>query len=63
MSPAQAIPVLDELKIKQLCINTIGTLSGMKTFATSAPLKELETKFGFEPDRLVSTAKELLSRG
>jgi transketolase len=34
----------------------------MKTFGASAPLKELQRKFGFEPDRLVGVAKELLKR-
>jgi transketolase len=32
----------------------------MHTFGASAPLKELQKKFGFEPDQVVSTAKELL---
>ena len=34
----------------------------MKTFGASAPLKELQKKFGFEPDRVVAIAKELLGR-
>jgi transketolase len=34
----------------------------MKTFGTSAPLKELQRKFGFEPDRVVAAAKEQLRR-
>jgi transketolase len=37
-----------------------GRVIGMKTFGASAPLKELQRKFGFEPDRLVSAAMELL---
>ncbi len=40
-----------------------GHIIGMKTFGASAPLKELQRKFGFEPDRVVAAAKELLSRG
>jgi transketolase len=32
----------------------------MKTFGASAPLKELQKKFGFEPDRVVAAAKDLL---
>ena len=28
-----------------------GRMIGMKTFGASAPLKELQRKFGFEPDR------------
>ena len=38
-----------------------GRVIGMKTFGASAPLKELQKKFGFEPDRVVEIAKELLS--
>jgi transketolase len=34
----------------------------MKTFGASAPLKELQKKFGFEPDRIVAVAKQLLDR-
>ncbi len=37
-----------------------GRVIGMKTFGASAPLKELQRKFGFEPERLVAAAKELL---
>ena len=39
-----------------------GRIIGMKTFGASAPLKELQRKFGFEPDRVASAAKELLGR-
>ena len=39
-----------------------GRVIGMKTFGASAPLKELDRKFGFEPERMVSTAKEMLGR-
>jgi transketolase len=37
-----------------------GRVIGMKTFGASAPLKELQRKFGFEPDQVASAAKELL---
>ena len=37
-----------------------GRTIGMKTFGASAPLKELQRKFGFEPDKVVEVAKELL---
>jgi len=40
-----------------------GRMIGMTTFGASAPLKELQRKFGFEPDRVISVAKEVLSRG
>jgi transketolase len=39
-----------------------GCVIGMKTFGASAPLKELQRKFGFEPERVVATAMELLGR-
>ena len=35
---------------------------GMRTFGASAPLKALQAKFGFEPDRVAAAAKELLGR-
>ena len=38
-----------------------GKIIAMKTFGASAPLKELQTKFGFHPDQIVSTAKSLIS--
>jgi transketolase len=40
-----------------------GRIIGMKTFGASAPLKELERKFGFEPSHVATAAKELLGRG
>ncbi len=39
-----------------------GRVIGMKTFGASAPLKELDRKFGFEPERVVAVAMELLGR-
>ena len=44
-------------------VGTFGHIIGMKTFGASAPLKELQRKFGFEPDRVVAAAKEQLGRG
>jgi transketolase len=38
-----------------------GTKIGMHTFGTSAPLKDVQTKFGFTPDRVAEAAKELLT--
>ena len=38
-----------------------GVKIGMHTFGTSAPLKDVQTKFGFMPDRVAEAAKELLS--
>jgi len=43
-------------------VGPAGRVIGMKTFGASAPLKELQRKFGFEPERVVATAKELLGR-
>ncbi len=37
-----------------------GRVIGMHTFGASAPLKELQKKFGFEPDQIVAVAKEVL---
>ena len=39
-----------------------GRVVGMKTFGASAPLKELQKHFGFEPARVVATAKERLGK-
>lgn len=39
-----------------------GVVIGTKTFGASAPLNELQRKFGFESDRVVATAKALLGR-
>lgn len=39
-----------------------GRVIGMKTFGASAPLKELQRHFGFEPERVVAVAKEVLGR-
>jgi transketolase len=43
-------------------VGTSGRVIGMKTFGASAPLKELQRKFGFEPDKVVALAKELLGK-
>jgi transketolase len=43
-------------------VGTNGHLTCMKTFGASAPLKELQRKFGFEPDHVVAAAKELLRK-
>jgi transketolase len=34
----------------------------MRTFGASAPLKALQEKFGFEPERVAAAAKELLGK-
>ncbi len=42
-------------------VGTDGVKVGMHTFGTSAPLKDVQTKFGFTPDKVAEAAKELLS--
>jgi len=39
-----------------------GQLVCMKTFGASAPLKELQKHFGFEPDQVVAAAKKMLRK-
>ncbi|HKE06804.1 MAG TPA: transketolase [Candidatus Acidoferrum sp.] len=39
-----------------------GKMTCMKTFGASAPLKELQKRFGYEPDQLVASAKQLLGK-
>ncbi|MDQ8727573.1 transketolase [Bradyrhizobium sp. LHD-71] len=41
-------------------VGDAGRVIGMETFGASAPLKELQRKFGFEPENVVTIAKELL---
>lgn len=41
-------------------VGTSGRVVG--TFGASAPLKELQRKFGFEPDHVVDAAKQQLGR-
>ena len=43
-------------------VGAAGTVIGMQAFGASAPLKELQRKFGFEPERVVAAAKGLLGR-
>jgi len=43
-------------------VGSAGKVIGMKTFGASAPLKELQKRFGFEPDRVVTVARELVGR-
>jgi transketolase len=39
-----------------------GAKIGMHTFGSSAPLKDVQSKFGFTPDKVAETAKEVLGR-
>ena len=43
-------------------IGLTGASIGMNTFGASAPLKELQKKFGFTPERLMAAVKEQLAR-
>ena len=44
-------------------VGTAGHIIGMRTFGASAPLKELQRKFGFEPDQVIVAAKAQLGMG
>ena len=43
-------------------VGSSGFVIGMKTFGASAPLKELQRKFGFEPDQVATAAKKQLGK-
>src|SRR6266704_3123662 len=43
-------------------VGTSGQVIGMHTFGASAPLKELQRKFGFEPGQVVAAAREQLRK-
>ena len=45
-----------------LLLGPTGRAIGMRTFGASAPLKELQKKFGFEPGKVVTAAREQLTR-
>jgi transketolase len=39
-----------------------GRSIGMETFGASAPLKELQKKFGFTPENIVAAAKQQIAK-
>jgi transketolase len=43
-------------------VGPAGRIIGMRTFGASAPLKELEKKFGFTPDAVIAAARDLLKK-
>jgi transketolase len=43
-------------------VGTSGRMNCMVTFGASAPLKELQRRFGFEPDHVVEAARNLVGR-
>ena len=48
--------------IRSRVVGTSGHVIGMKTFGASAPLKELQKRFGFEPDQVAEAAREQVRR-
>ena len=43
-------------------VGRLGAIIGMHTFGASAPLKALQTKFGFSPEKIVEAAKQQITR-
>ena len=43
-------------------VGPAGQVVGMRSFGASAPLKDLQKKFGFTPDKVVEAAREALAR-
>jgi transketolase len=43
-------------------VGLAGEVIGMRTFGASAPLKELQKKFGFTPDNVVAAARRAAGR-
>jgi transketolase len=43
-------------------VGRTGTMIGMRSFGASAPIKELMTKFGFTPEKVLAAAKEQISK-
>jgi transketolase len=44
-------------------VGSTGHTIGMETFGASAPLKELQRKFGFTPEHIITAAKEQVAQG
>jgi transketolase len=44
-------------------VGSTGRTIGMETFGASAPLRELQRKFGFTPESIVAAAKEQVAQG
>jgi transketolase len=43
-------------------VGSDGAVIGMHTFGASAPLKALQTKFGFTPDAVIEAVRDQLER-
>ena len=41
---------------------THGAILGMETFGASAPIRQIQAKFGFEPGHVIEAAKDQLAR-
>jgi len=41
---------------------TGGAILGMETFGASAPIQQIQAKFGFEPGHVIEAAKDQLAR-
>jgi transketolase len=44
-------------------VGSTGHIIGMETFGASAPLKELQRKFGFTPEHIITAAKAQIAQG
>jgi transketolase len=43
-------------------VGMTGATIGMHTFGSSAPIKDLLTKFGFTPEKVLAAAKEQIAK-
>jgi transketolase len=43
-------------------VGDYGTVVGMHTFGASAPIKDLQKKFGFTVENVIAAAREALKR-
>ena len=43
-------------------VGTAGTKIGMRTFGASAPIEDLQTKFGFTQENVLAAAKEQIAK-
>jgi transketolase len=56
-----ADPALAQAFLHRYPLNLTAGERAMKTFGASAPLKGLQKKFGFKPERVAAAAKDLLA--
>ena len=43
-------------------VGTAGTKIGVRTFGASAPIEDLQTKFGFTQEKVLAAAKEQIAK-